>query len=214
MGPVDLECGGIMLRDEFESVVGGLEKVRALEELRASLVPGLEDDLEELVDRLFRSRRADNRVQLGFVLRSKLDTVLLGERLRELRAGEQTARDEDLTQTAALFTLRCERALELRLRQELHVDEELAEWAPRLLGLRGDRRQWRGRTLLGRKLDAVLLGKNACERERGEVAVADEDLAEQPTGLRLLGECLLELVLGQQLFGDENLAELTPRELD
>ena len=60
----------------------------------------------------------------------------------------------------------------------------------------------------------MLLGQNACERERGEVAVADEDLAEEPARLRLLGECLLELVLGEKLLRDKELAELTPRELD
>src|SRR4051794_22570552 len=146
-----------MLRDEFESVVRGLEKVRALEELGASLVARLEDDLEKLVDRLFRRRRPDNRVQLGFVLRGHLDTLLLGERLRELGAGEQTARDEDLAEAAALFTLCGERALELRLRQELQVDKELAERTPGFLRGRGHRRGRRRRTFLGGKLDAVLL---------------------------------------------------------
>ena len=99
-------------------------------------------------------------------------------------------------------------------RQELQVDEELAEWAPGLLGLRRGRLRWCGRTLLGGKLGAVLLGENARERERGQIAVADEDLAEEPARLRLLGECLLELVLGEKPLRDEELAELTPRELD
>jgi hypothetical protein len=67
---VDLECGGIMLRDEFESVVRGLEEVRALEELGTPLVPRLEDDLEKLVDRLFGRRRPDDREQLGFTRRN------------------------------------------------------------------------------------------------------------------------------------------------
>jgi hypothetical protein len=56
----------------------------------------------------------------------------------------------------------------------------------------------------------VLLGEDACKGKRREIAVVDEDLSEQPAGLRLFGECLLELFLGQQLFGDQKLAELPP----
>src|SRR5207244_1815624 len=71
-----------------------------------------------------------------------------------------------------------------------------------------------GRLVLPRlQLDAVLLGQDAGERERREVAVVDDDLAKQPAAARLLGESLLELLLGQELLGDEQLAELPPREL-
>src|SRR5580765_1137639 len=59
----------------------------------------------------------------------------------------------------------------------------------------------------------MLLGKNPCKRERREVAVGDDDLAEQPAGRCLFGERLLELVVGQQLVGDEELTQLTPRKL-
>jgi hypothetical protein len=62
-------------------------------------------------------------------------------------------------------------------------------------------------------MDAVLIGEHACERERREVAVADDDLAEEASCLRLLGESLLELVFGEQLLGDKKLAELTPGKL-
>jgi len=210
---VDLERGRLVLRDELERVIGGLEEVWALEELRASLVPGLEDHLEEFVHRLLGGDRPDDRLQLGFVLRRQLDAVLFGERLRQLRAGEETAGHEDLAEAAPVVALRGERTFELGLRQELQVDEQFAEWAPRPLRLGRDRSRRRRCPLLGRELDAVLLGKNARERERGEVAVGDEYLAQEAAARRLLRERLLELVLGQQLFGDQELAELTPGKL-
>ena len=59
----------------------------------------------------------------------------------------------------------------------------------------------------------MLLGEHACEREGREVAVGDENLAEEAPAGRLLAEGLLELVLGQQLFGDQDLAELPPGKL-
>ena len=101
-------------------------------ELCASLVAGLEDHLEELVHRLLGGDRPDDGLELGFVLSAQLDTVLLGQRLRELAAGEQTARDEDLAEASAFFALNGECTFELRLGQELEVDEEVAESAAML----------------------------------------------------------------------------------
>ena len=74
-------------------------------------------------------------VQLRFVLRAQFDAVLLGERLRELGAGEKAAGDEDLAEASPVFALCRERTLELRLGQELQVDEHLAERTPCLLRL-------------------------------------------------------------------------------
>src|SRR5437773_1204729 len=88
---VDLECGRLMLLDELEGEVGGLEEVRALIERRPPLMPRLEDHLEELVEGLFRCRGPEDRLQLGLVRCLELDAVLFGERLRKLCAGEQTA---------------------------------------------------------------------------------------------------------------------------
>jgi hypothetical protein len=95
---VDLERCRLVLLDELERVVCGLEKVGALEKLCASLVAGLEDHLEKLVDRFLGGDRPDYGLELGFVLSTQLDTVLLGQCLSELAAGEQTARDEDLAE--------------------------------------------------------------------------------------------------------------------
>src|SRR5207244_5098820 len=77
-------------------------------------------------------------------------------------------------------------------------------------GRDGSRRR---RAFPGRQLHAVLLGKNARERERREVAVGNDDLPEEAATCRLLAQRLLELVLGQQLLGDEELAELPPGKL-
>ncbi len=47
------------------------------------------------------------------------------------------------------------------------------------------------------QLDSMLLGEDAGQRKCRQVTVADDDLAEEPPATRLLGERLLELVLGQ-----------------
>ena len=74
-------------------------------------------------------------MQFRFVLRAQFDAVLLGERLREFGAGQKAAGDEDLAEAAPVFVLCHERTLELRLRQELQVDEHLPERTPRRLRL-------------------------------------------------------------------------------
>jgi len=182
---VNLERCRLVFLDELERVVGGLEEVGALEELCASLVARLEDHFEEFVHRLVVGDRPDDGLEFRFVLSIKLDTVLLGQRLSELTAGEQTARDEDLAEAAAFFALYGKCTLELRLGQELEVDEEVAERPPCLRRLGRDRNERCRCTFLGREVNAVLIGQNACERERREVAVADDDLAEEASGLRL-----------------------------
>src|SRR2546423_15199284 len=112
-----------------------------------------------------------------------------------------------------LFTLHRERALELCLGQEFQLDEQPAEWTPRRRrGLRrrcGIRRHLEARRV---QVDTVLLRQDSCQREGGQVAVADEDLTQEATAPRLFAECQLELVFRQELLGDQQLAELAPGE--
>ncbi len=153
----DLECSRVVLVDEVECVIGGLEEVGTLEELRSPLVARLEDHLEEFVDGLVGRDRPEDRLEL-FVLRSELDAVLLGKCLRELAARKKATGDQDLAETAALFALRGERTLELRLSQELHVDQQVPEWPPSLLRFGRDCSERCLRAFPGREVNAVLIG--------------------------------------------------------
>ena len=63
-----------------------------------------------------------------------------------------------------------------------------------------------------RLVDAVLGGEHPRERESGQVATVDDDLAEQPAGAALLVEGELELGRRQQLLVDEQGTELAPGE--
>ena len=60
------------------------------------------------------------------------------------------------------------------------------------------------------QLDAVLLREQLGERRARDVAELDELLAEPAAGLNLLGECVLEALLGEESLLDEELAERPP----
>ena len=68
----------------------------------------------------------------------------------------------------------------------------------------------RAEAALGLELDAVLLCEGDRQRGTGDVAALDEDRAEQPAGVGLLRERQLELVLGDEALGHEQLAKGTP----
>ena len=68
----------------------------------------------------------------------------------------------------------------------------------------------RAEAALGLELDAVLLGKRNGQRGTGDVTALDEDRAQQPTALVLFDESQIELVLGDEALGDEQLAEGSP----
>src|SRR5207247_11128722 len=132
----------------------------------------------------------------------------------ELRAGEESARDQDLPESPVLLALERERALELRVGDQAQLHEHLPERAPGLCRLEvGCRHRLDCLVVARLQLDAVLLGQDAGEGERREVTVVDEDLSEEPATARLFGERLLELLFGEELLGNEQLAELSPGEL-
>jgi hypothetical protein len=60
--------------------------------------------------------------------------LLVGEEVRERRAGEDPALDEDGAELASVRLRLVERVLELRLRQETALDEELPELRARGVG--------------------------------------------------------------------------------
>ena len=62
------------------------------------------------------------------------------------------------------------------------------------------------------EIDAVLLGEDARERPAADVALVDEDLAEQSPGPLLLAERVLQLLAGQQPFVCQQRPQGTPRE--
>ena len=204
---LDLEPVRVRVLDVLGGELHGLEEAGALVEHLVRLVVRLVGDLEHLVDGLLGHDRSHDRLDVFALVEHH--AVLLRKRAREVDAREEAFRDEDLAELAPAMALLLpgKGLVQLLPRQEPFLDEELPERAPH-------RRRGRGglRLRLRRRLDldAVLLGERAGERERGDRAGLDEDLADEPAAPLLLGQRPLELVLGQQAFRHEERSKRLP----
>src|SRR5919199_1423609 len=67
-------------------------------------------------------------------------------------------------------------------------------------------------SLVGRELDAVLLGQRVRERGSGDVSALDQDLTEPLAGRLLRRQSLLELLSREEPLLNEERAKRTPRD--
>jgi hypothetical protein len=136
-------------------------------------------DLADLIRRLPRCRRREHDLEI--VVRAECDAVLLAESPRERVGRERARRDEDLAQQPPPTTPRLlgERLVQLDLRQESVLDEHLAQGPPRgRLRLGGRGPVCRRLVVDGLEPHAMLLAERRGQRERGDDARFDQDLAQ------------------------------------
>ncbi len=144
---------------------------------------------------------------------------LVGQRACEVEPAQLPARDEDLAQPLPRLLLQLERVLQLILRDEPPLDEDLAD-RPLVSGLlrrrlelgpdSGEMQRGKLFRLLLRAQPLVLgplLGQHAGDVEPRDAEAGDEDLPEALAGRALLLERELELLLGDDPLLDEDLTD-------